>query len=168
MSITITPSFLLFSNGNTSIQTTAMIGSAEGYGWKLVEQNTVTLSFNNWVSTPGLGTTTGYGTYGNESGFLFNLQWGYSGSTEYSYFSGCDICGGDGLMAGVYSYSDYRELRGCGSYGEQVYFRLGYGTGGAAGHVQLYYFGRAGYGNTYTAPTATYKIYRLTVSATET
>lgn len=120
----------------------------------LVSTFTVTLSFNNWVTSADAPTAI------NNSSHIVKINWSIT-SSDFSYFSGSDIVGGSSGMANTLAFSQYREMIGGGSYGERVHMRLGHGSSGMSGRLQFFYFGRAGWGGSVSTPVATVTVYRI-------
>lgn len=122
--------------------------------WQTVGTTNLTLALGAWVATPFAWAPT------DGSAYLVTVSWSYTGASEFSYFTGADIIPGSSGMTNALAVSIYRETIGAGSYGERVFLRKKVpGTG----QIDICYSGRAGYANTYTAPTATVTIYRIGV-----
>lgn len=152
MPITIAGDRIIFPD--SSEQTAPLIGPG-GYLYTYVNTVSLTLSFQNWV------TTNEFLVNVDGTPHIVTITWSYTGTSEYSYFTGSDIIAGSAGTANPLAVSQYREMIGGGSYGEQVHMRLLTNVSGNSGKLQFFYWGRAGYGNTYTSPSATIKVWRL-------
>lgn len=121
--------------------------------WRLYGSNSFTIYYGSWTNT-----LVSIGSDGDGATFLVNLVW----NTNYSYFRGSCIYGGNNGMLNPASGSTQLTIPGGGSYGEQCYINLN----GSTQHTQppyfyVYWFGAAGYQNSYTSASATVYVYKL-------